>query len=176
MSPLVPDAPSIRLPRRAQIIDSFEQITFNKGERIVQAGTMGDSFYIILQGSVRRVDREGNVDSTLSRCDYFGERALLKDDPHMHHADAETQVNLAKITRSTFVEVLGPLTEIIETALTKRVLQKVNILRYLTANELERMLTECGEMNYEPGQTIIKQGELGDVFYIVKEVHIDMCI
>jgi len=152
-----------------KIIDSFEMLNFQAGDRIVQAGTIGSSFYIILQGSVDRINQEGKVEASLGRCDYFGERALLKDEPHMHHTDATTAVTLAKITRGTFVEVLGPLSAIMETAFTKRVLQRVPILRYLSTSELERMLAECIEVQYEPQQTIIKQGELGDTFFIVKE-------
>ena len=33
--------------------------------------------------------------ATMNRCDYFGERALLKDEPRAVHVDAVTNVTLA---------------------------------------------------------------------------------
>ena len=98
-----------------------------------------------------------------------GCRSLLKDEAHSAHADATTAVMIARITRDTFVEVLGPLSGIMQAAFTRKVMLKVSLLRHLTENERERMLTECREIQFEPGQPIIKQGELGDLFFIVKE-------
>ena len=55
-----------------------------------------------------------------SGCDYFGERALLKDEPRAVHVDAITNVTLAKIARDTFTDILGSLQTLMEQQFTVR--------------------------------------------------------
>ena len=102
-------------------------------------GDLGDAFYIILAGSMQCIsDKSGTVVMELQRGDYFGERALLNDDPRAVHVDATTDAVLAKITRAVFTEVLGPLQALMETELTRRILKSVPILAHLTEGDRDQ--------------------------------------
>ena len=76
----------------------------------------------------------------MNRCDYFGERALLKDEPRAVHVDAVTNVTLAKITRDTFIDILGNLQSLMENQFTRRVLTRVPILSHLSEAERRQVL------------------------------------
>ena len=106
---------------------------------------------------------------TLNGGEYFGERALLKDDPRAVHVDCVDDCVLAKLTRSVFTEVLGPLQQLMETELTRRILRSVPLLSHLTDGERDQVLEKFIEYTYEPGESILKQGETGDQFFLVKE-------
>lgn len=53
--------------------------TFNKGDVIVQQNNIGDSFFIIKTGKVD-IFKDGNLIRSITKHDYFGERAVLFDD------------------------------------------------------------------------------------------------
>jgi Cyclic nucleotide-binding domain len=48
----------------------------------------------------------------LFRADFFGEKALLNDEPREASVEAATRVVCLTLRRDTFVELLGPLEEI----------------------------------------------------------------
>jgi CRP-like cAMP-binding protein len=147
-----------------KLIDSFEMVNYLPTDRIIRQGELGNSFYIILKGTVNCIQSDDSVVATLNRCEYFGEvylasqwlvtprcssllacsrverrsspslltgrafehscgqRALLKDEPRAAHVDAVTNVTLAKITRDTFMDILGPLEKLMEHQFTRKVL------------------------------------------------------
>jgi CRP-like cAMP-binding protein len=70
-----------------RLADSFEEVSYQADERIIVQGDVGDSFYVILEGQVHCIsESSGQVVMELGRGDYFGERALLKDDPRAVHS------------------------------------------------------------------------------------------
>jgi cGMP-dependent protein kinase len=151
-----------------RLIDSFEVEHHMPGERIIRQGEGGTTFYIILKGTVNCLSGE-QVVSTLNRCDYFGERALLKDEPRAVHVDAVTPVKCAKIARETFIDILGPLQTLMETQFTQRVLTRVPVLSHLTAHQRLTVVERFKEVAYAAGESIISEGEVGETFFIVKE-------
>ena len=66
---------------------------------------------------------------TLQRCDYFGMRSLMGDEPRAYDVLATTPVVLAKIERETLIEITGPLTELMEMSFTREVLTTARVQR-----------------------------------------------
>jgi hypothetical protein len=118
---------------------------------------------------------------TLQRCDYFGMRSLLSDEPRACDVLATTPVVLAKIERKTLIEITGPLTELVEMSFTRevlttaraqraapvppacersprrahfptQVLSNVPLLSHLSEHEREAILEECTHREYQPGE------------------------
>jgi hypothetical protein len=118
---------------------------------------------------------------TLQRCDYFGMRSLLSDEPRAYDVLATTPVVLAKIERKTLIEITGPLTELVEMSFTRevlttaraqraapvppacersprrahfptQVLSNVPLLSHLSEHEREAILEECTHREYQPGE------------------------
>lgn len=69
----------IRLEERAALCDSFEEMYFIRGERIVQQGEEAGFFFMIFEGTCG-VYKDDIWQAELVRGDSFGELALLRND------------------------------------------------------------------------------------------------
>lgn len=54
--------------------------TYAAGERIVKEGSTGTALYVVLSGRIR-VERGGGAVGELGQGDFFGELALIEDEP-----------------------------------------------------------------------------------------------
>ncbi len=93
------------LSRARHILQRAQRLSLPAGEKIVAQGTRGDSFYIVVNGQVLIV-RDGVVLKTYRAGDYFGETALLLDQPRSADVVAQTQVDLIAIDRTDFLALL----------------------------------------------------------------------
>jgi len=105
---------------RAKIADSLEPIYFNKGDVVIRQGqTEADKFYIIEKGEVEvtKADATGKnavFAMSLGVGGYFGELALLRNEPRAATVSAKTDVKLLAISREHFSQVLAPCEEILK--------------------------------------------------------------
>merc|ERR1712113_1326795 len=103
---------------RSQIADALKSETFKKGEVIVKQDEPGDKFYIVEEGALYALKAipgqgEKNVMDYKSG-DYFGELALLKNQPRA--ASVVVSSDTAKVlsmSRTAFTKMLGPLQHIL---------------------------------------------------------------
>jgi CRP-like cAMP-binding protein/glyoxylase-like metal-dependent hydrolase (beta-lactamase superfamily II) len=93
------------LTRARSLLQVARRMTLPAGERIVQQGTRGDSFYIIAHGTVQIV-KDGIPLKRYRAGDYFGEMAILLDQPRSADAVAMTDVDLIAIDRNDFLAIL----------------------------------------------------------------------
>ncbi len=89
------------------------------GSVIIEQGTLGSSAYFIRTGEVEVVrggDQEGEVVvlAKLGVGDYFGETALLSNEPRNASVRASTKTTLAVLGKSNFLTLLKVLPEIQE--------------------------------------------------------------
>src|SRR5262249_16645953 len=82
----------------------FELETFSNGETILHAGDLhGDKFYIVRSGVVNVFEPKLNKQiATLNEGDWFGEMALLTDEPRTAHCKAGSRVECFVLQRHTF--------------------------------------------------------------------------
>ena len=78
---------------------------FPRGTSIVRAGTPGNAFYVILDGTVRVVPTTGRA-ATLTRGDSFGEMSLLDGAPRSADVTAADEVLTMTIGRPAFAKLL----------------------------------------------------------------------
>jgi CRP/FNR family transcriptional regulator, cyclic AMP receptor protein len=62
------------------IADSGKEMSYKPGDTIVEEGTMGVGFYLILDGKVE-VKKKDKVLANLSRGQFFGEMSLIEEQP-----------------------------------------------------------------------------------------------
>ncbi|PNW74512.1 hypothetical protein CHLRE_12g493250v5 [Chlamydomonas reinhardtii] len=107
----VPLLSSLRPDEKMLLVDAFQEEAFVAGARVIMEGDVGDKFYIIKEGEAQVIqgDREVN---RLFRSDFFGEQALLQDEPRKATVRALTPLVCLTLDRRTFVAVLGPLQDI----------------------------------------------------------------
>lgn len=89
-----------------RVADALVQETWKSGETIVKQNDKGHAFYIIEDGSVNVVKDDNKV-ATLKRGDYFGEMALMFDQPRAATVVASGDVKTVRLDRQSFKRLLG---------------------------------------------------------------------
>jgi CRP/FNR family cyclic AMP-dependent transcriptional regulator len=84
-----------------------EEVRFAPGRPVVQEGTRGTAFFVILDGEAK-VTMAGSkrTAARLGRGDFFGELAVLDGGPRTASVIAETRLVAIRITRTQFRKVL----------------------------------------------------------------------
>lgn len=93
-----------RLQQRAELV------TFEPGALIVEEGSAAEAFYMVRGGYVKVAVRSGGADlavTYLRKGDYAGEIALLLEEPWPFSLQALEHVEIVKISREDFREVIG---------------------------------------------------------------------
>uniref|UniRef100_A0A7R9SVY1 cGMP-dependent protein kinase n=1 Tax=Polyblepharides amylifera TaxID=1486889 RepID=A0A7R9SVY1_9CHLO len=149
------------------VLDRFKDVVLQNGEQIIKQGTTGTKFCIIAKGTCDvLIDR--NKVASLRSHNFFGERSLLNDDKTAAEVVASGEVHVMMLERDDFNTMLGPLKEIISRGHKIEIIKKVKLLQLLSDREVERLANTCTLVPYIDGDTIIKQGEVGETFYMIK--------
>lgn len=101
-----------------QLTECLEGECFDAGETIFEQGAMGDRFYILESGSVAAYISgsagEVEVKAYTKVGEYFGERALLKDEPRAAKVRAiGNGAEVVSLSKEDFTRMLGPIHEIL---------------------------------------------------------------
>ena len=119
----------LSLPQLQRISDACASEEFPPGARIVTQGDIGESFYVLREGEVivtKDDEIGGEVELVrLGRGSFFGERALLHDEPRAAHVSASDKgcCECAVVSRSIFREVAGEIGSALRKTHQKRVEQ-----------------------------------------------------
>lgn len=154
-----------------QIADILKVSKFLINEKIIKQGEVGDKFYLIVDGKVSVTQSSLGSSSReliqLTRGKYFGELALISNEPRKANVIAIEPVICYTIDKQTFNSVLGTLKDAETESIGITILKKVKILQGLTEKQLHT-IAKCLEIiNYYDGNEIIIQGEEGDKFYMI---------
>jgi serine/threonine protein kinase/CRP-like cAMP-binding protein len=176
-----------------QIAEVAQLVHFSKGERIIQKGERGNVLYIIKSGSVicsetteptasasastsasasasaSATEAGSSENVRLSKGEYFGERALMTNEPRAANVTAESDdVVLLALDRQAFDDLLGSLKEVIDRNMSMRVLQSIPLLKNLSKYEKNQLFLALESVHFQKGEYIIREGEKGNSFYIIK--------
>jgi cGMP-dependent protein kinase 2 len=99
------------LPRqsKAKLVDAFVEEHFAAGTAIIREGDPGDKFYVVKAGEAAVTTAAAGEVNRLFRADFFGERALLTNEPRGATVTAVQATTCLSLERGTFVEILGPM-------------------------------------------------------------------
>ena len=102
-----------------QICDALKTKTFTKGETIIKQGDKGDVFFILDEGKAHaeKVFEEGKEPQKVKKYEsggFFGELALLKNEPRAASIIADTNCKFLYLDRMAFKRLLGPLENILQ--------------------------------------------------------------
>jgi len=119
------ETPADRLERALRTVDLFRPLSddelrkvmarsrplhYAAGERVIEEGSPGDSFFIIDQGQVLVSKRMGGADREIARLmegQFFGEMALLTGERRSATIEAATDVDLFMIDKPAFQDILA---------------------------------------------------------------------
>jgi len=185
-----------RLPQEDMptLVKACEAVTFEPGATIIKQGDIGNEFFVIKTGSAK-VDVNGNTVATLKAGDYFGENALLRDDPRNAGIVCQAKIEALKITREQFMklglneklefakrgavggaaadaEIKPPCdkTDADKTLISEALKGNVNLNNMIMLNEAKTgaMLAVMWKEDIAANTAIIQEGDLNaDYFYVV---------
>ncbi len=97
------------------MVQILKEEKFNEEEYVIREGEAGDKFYIVIEGNLvaeKRVDKGiPIVVMNYGEGDFFGELALINNEPRQASVKAKSVVKLACVSREGFKRVFGPLQE-----------------------------------------------------------------
>lgn len=179
------------------------QKAYKEGETVIEEGTTGDAFFLIKSGeaTVTVKNQDGNGETTVASLkmgDYFGENALLRDEPRTATIKAKTSLQCLMVLRKDFfsqglndnlrfanrkavaagnvkqlkVKPADPKTpadrKFIEDALKKN--ENLNTMVSLDAARCSALIDKAWKENVPKGEELIVEGDLNaDYFYVVQE-------
>lgn len=151
-----------------KVSDALTTVQFPAKERIINKGDAGEVFYIIREGTVKIHDigfgDSQFVDQKLGVGDWFGERALISGEARSANVTAITDCTALCLSRDTFEKTLGPLQNLIDHAVKKRVLMGVPI--FANSKFLGREMADLTDLiqvrTYPSNYTIATEGQPAD--------------
>lgn len=152
----------------------LKAVTFESGERIIRQGDVGDTFYIVEEGTVScQVEGMGpRIASPEIACfgpgDYFGEMALLSDMPRNASIYAKSDVKCLSLGRQEFDTMLGPLTDVLDRNSRIRILRSNPTLANRTHEYLEQLVAQLEIKAFHDNQCVFKEGDVAAALFIVK--------
>mmetsp|Transcript_30892 Transcript_30892/g.49566 ORF Transcript_30892/g.49566 Transcript_30892/m.49566 type:complete len:831 (-) Transcript_30892:46-2538(-) len=178
----IPGLKELPKETRELIAASLKPVTFVKGEYLMKQGERGDTMFFIDSGEVairqnaKQEEGKGEDDGIIAyrkRGEYIGEGALLDDGQGgLRSADAIANtdtVSALVLQREEFQQYMGSLHELFELDNCTRVLKTLDLMKDLDDQQLSMIASTLEECAFEPSEFIVHQGEVGDIFYIVKE-------
>ena len=103
---------------RSQLADVLKSENFANGDFVIKQGDEGNVFYVIEEGNAvaTKVIHQGHDPEEVMRYapgDYFGELALIKNEPRAANVRAVTDLKCLVLDRHSFKRLLGPLEDIL---------------------------------------------------------------
>jgi len=150
-----------------EIVDCMYPMEYAKGSLIIKEGDIGSIVYVMEEGKVE-VSREGKFLSVMSAGKLFGELAILYNCQRTATIKAATDCKLWAIERQCFQTIMmrtGLIKQTEYTAFLKSVPTFVN----LPEETLIKIADVLEEYSYKEGEYIIRQGAVGDTFFIISK-------
>ncbi|KAJ2779915.1 hypothetical protein H4R18_003730 [Coemansia javaensis] len=153
------------------IIDAMEEKRVEKGQSVIAQGGVGDYFYIVERGSfdvfVRKGDGPPARVGVVGDCGSFGELALMYNAPRAATVTATADATLWALDRITFRSLLMERTSR-KRRMYEQFLETVPLLKSLEAYERQKIADALESVTYADGDTIVRQGDLGDDFFLIE--------
>ncbi len=148
------------------LINAFQAFNVSSGEKIITEGEVGDFFYILQEGSVTFTVKGNHVGSA-EKGSSFGDLALLYDCPRAATCTAVGECKLWRVEQGAFRQILANSTINKDRAVLDT-LKKVPFLKDLEIEYLNKITNSVETKKFGAGTKIIKKGEVGLEFYVVK--------
>ena len=104
---------------RTQISEAFKDCNFAEGQTIIKEGDEGRDMFFLVEGKafaskVLNPGQEPTVVKNYTPGDYFGELALLRNEPRAANIIAASDCSCVQVDRHSFKRMLGPLNDILK--------------------------------------------------------------
>lgn len=161
----------------AALVAAFEPKDFDGGVFVINQGEPGDHFYVVESGELEIYveDKErgvqNKVGNTLKSGACFGELALMYNTPRQASIKSKTACKLWEIDRAVYRGILTYYKFIRNKQYTEFMrnvtINDQKLGKIMTESELEKVTASLERETFEQGETIVRQGNAGDHFYII---------
>lgn len=155
------------------VLDAMFEVSPKAGDIIIQQGDEGDNFYVIDNGTTEVLigsedGGEPELVGEITDGGSFGELALIYGTPRAATIRAKTDCHLWAIDRTTYRRIL------MGSTMKKRktyedFLGKVELLASLDKWEKLSVADALESAEFSASAVIMKQGDIGDAFFIIEE-------
>ena len=158
---------------RSDLTESFFLRHVSAGTNVINQGDTGDFFYVVDSGSFDIfVDKQKVVEITTGGS--FGELSLLYNCPRAATVTASVDGKLWAIDRNAFKHIIKDASEAAYNS-AKEALKDVHILKALKEIQFDAVASAVKTTKFKAGDYIIRKGEQGEIFYMIKEGEV-MCV
>lgn len=158
------------------IVDAFESKEVSADVFVIRQGEPGDLFYVVQSGTLDifvkgKEGEQTKVGTTLGPGSCFGELALMYNTPRAASIKSSSDCVIWEIDRNSYRGILVYY-KYLRNKQYMEFLRNVEIMNkklgsILSEDDLEKMTISLEKENFEKGDTIIRQGNVGDNFYII---------
>mmetsp|Transcript_10050 Transcript_10050/g.19870 ORF Transcript_10050/g.19870 Transcript_10050/m.19870 type:complete len:785 (-) Transcript_10050:1101-3455(-) len=170
------DPETISEAKVRELVAEMWKISVGVGKDIIKEGDKGDNFYIVISGmmSVYKADADGKGEKQVAKRgpgQSFGEIALMYNCARKATVRCTEAAELWAIDRYTFKRIT---TNANEKMLNEYAsfLSKVRGFDQLTKYEHSRIAEALEEVKFDKSEVIIREGDKGDSFFILKHGHV----
>lgn len=177
--------PNLTRRELVSVTAQLEPEHFKTGEVIVKQGDKGDDFYIISKGAVEVIEESPQgerVLATLKAGQYFGEIALRKDQVRNATVRALSPVDVLKLDHREFDDLVAK-SDLSREQIDREIRRRISTvyekylmraLPTLSDAELHDVIAKADVEQYKGGDVVIKQGDIGEFFYIISKGEVDV--
>lgn len=142
--------------------------SYKSGDYIIKEGESGNALFVINKGTLQVHQGDKNLGGPMQPGVLFGELAILYDCTRTASVKALEDVEVWTIERQVFQSLMK------NTGNQRRdehyhFLKSAPIFKGLDTEKLYKITEVCEEETFEEGEYIIREGERGDSFFIIKE-------
>ncbi|MGH2686449.1 MAG: cyclic nucleotide-binding domain-containing protein, partial [Actinomycetota bacterium] len=158
--------------------------TAARGEAVVRQGDRAEAFFVVRSGTLQAVEENPDTGEerplrAYGRGESFGELGVLEGRPRSATVRALEEAELFEVGKGTFDQLLSDMASVPEFAPTLQAIAELRSLgpfRHLNASQLSELLQHGEWVNVAPGETLIRQGEVGDAFYAIASGQVEVLV
>jgi len=149
------------------LVKAMEKCTYGPGEDIIKQGDMvAEHFFLLSDGTAEALIGETSV-KTYGEAEGFGELALLYNKPRAATVRSTSDLTVWRLDQKTFKNI------IVVGVIKKRerfinFLKQCSLMKELNELELMTLADSLESHEHVQGQEIIKQGDVGNDFFLVE--------
>jgi len=147
---------------------AMERIKVKSGTDLIVQGDAGDFFYVVETGTFDFIVYDNKV-GQCGACGSFGELALLYDTRRAATVRCTSAATVFALNRETFKYTLSNDVKTYSEEITEALSQVPMFSEHLRLDEIQRIADVIEVVKYPAGSEIIKKGDIGTTFYIIKD-------
>ncbi len=158
---------NLTIEQQESIVDKMWLRDVKSGTKIITQGELGDTFYVVDAGEFD-IFKDGKQVAHRAAGSSFGELALMYNAPRAATVQAKSNCTVWMVDRSTYRHLMTD-TSVRRLKEIEAFLRTVQLFAPLTDAERSKIGEALEEANFPDNYQIVKQGDEGDTFFILKK-------